>query len=275
MWLAWVFLQQSLAKCAALKRLFVNDNELDFNGIPASVGRLESLEVFLAADNKIEMVPEGLLRYAWLWRIFYVVLWPERSASRCRCGKLKKLVLRNNLLVTLPDAIHYLSDLQVSCGNFTVIQLLAPVFSVSKSNVSSKCTEQSRFLQELDLSGNPDLIVPPKPADLQKGAGLAFYNIDFSLGHQMRLAGSMTHQDTPSPGTRFCPVLRNRITKKNIFVIVVPVRDPVARKIRLRTGRVKGDEEDENAGQVIKGMKDLAKARKGSREDLLEREPVK
>ena len=30
-----------------------------------------------------------------------------------RCGKLKKLILNNNRLVTLPDAIHYLTDLEV------------------------------------------------------------------------------------------------------------------------------------------------------------------
>ncbi|XP_055346232.1 protein flightless-1 homolog [Paramacrobiotus metropolitanus] len=186
-------LSQNLPKCTALKRLYVNNNELDFNGIPSSIGRLESLEVFMAADNRLEMVPEGLLR----------------------CGKLKKLILRNNVLVTLPDAIHLLTD-----------------------------------LEELDLGGNRDLIMPPKPADLQKGAGLAFYNIDFSLGHQMRLAGSMTHQETPSP---------------------VPVKDPVARKIRLR--RMKGDGDDESAGQVLKGMKDVARMRKGSQDDL-DREPV-
>ncbi|GAV08468.1 hypothetical protein RvY_18151 [Ramazzottius varieornatus] len=188
-------LPQSISKCTALKRLYVNDNQLDFSGIPPSIGRLDSLEVFMAADNQIEMVPEGLLR----------------------CGKLKKLVLRNNLLVTLPDAVHLLHD-----------------------------------LEELDLAGNADLIIPPKPADLQKGAGLAFYNIDFSLGHQMRMAGTMTHQDSPSP--------------------VPAPRDPVARKIRLRRMKDAGDEE--SAGQVVKGMKDLAKARRAS-PDELEPAPLK
>ncbi|OQV19254.1 Protein flightless-1 [Hypsibius exemplaris] len=190
-------LPQSLPTCSALRRLYVNDNQLDFNGIPPSVGRLENLEVFLAADNRIEMVPEGLLR----------------------CGKLKRLVLRNNLLVTLPDAVHLLGD-----------------------------------LEELDLAGNPDLVVPPKPADLQKGAGLAFYNIDFSLNHQMRLAGNTVYQSSPSP---------------------VPAKDPVGRKIRLARRANQADDE-EGAGQVLKGMKDLVKdkTRRGSH-DVLEREPVK
>lgn len=30
-----------------------------------------------------------------------------------RCGKLKKLVLNKNRLVTLPEAIHFLTDLEV------------------------------------------------------------------------------------------------------------------------------------------------------------------
>lgn len=34
-----------------------------------------------------------------------------------RCGKLKKLVLNKNRLVTLPEAIHFLTDLEVQCTN--------------------------------------------------------------------------------------------------------------------------------------------------------------
>lgn len=30
-----------------------------------------------------------------------------------RCGKLKKLVLNKNRLVTLPEAIHFLTDIEV------------------------------------------------------------------------------------------------------------------------------------------------------------------
>ena len=32
--------------------------------------------------------------------------------------------------------------------------------------------------------------MPPKPPELQKGAGIEFYNIDFSLSNQLRLAGA-------------------------------------------------------------------------------------
>lgn len=35
------------------------------------------------------------------------------SVCRFRCGKLKKLVLNKNRLVTLPEAIHFLTDLEV------------------------------------------------------------------------------------------------------------------------------------------------------------------
>ena len=72
----------------------------------------------------------------------------------CRCGALKKLILARNKLITLPDAIH-LTELDV-----------------------------------LDLKGNPELIMPPKPIEMMKGSGVEFYNIDFSLQHQLRLAGA-------------------------------------------------------------------------------------
>lgn len=37
--------------------------------------------------------------------------------------------------------------------------------------------------------------MPPKPMEVQKGSGIEFYNIDFSLQHQLRLAGA----NVPTP----------------------------------------------------------------------------
>lgn len=79
-----------------------------------------------------------------------------------RCGSLKKLNLSSNRLITLPDAIHLLTDL---------------VF--------------------LDLKNNPDLVMPPKPVEATKGAGIEFYNIDFSLQNQLRLAGATVPASAP------------------------------------------------------------------------------
>ena len=45
-------------------------------------------------------------------------------------------------------------------------------------------------LKVLDIERNHDLVMPPKPPELQKGAGAEFYNIDFSLSNQLRLAGA-------------------------------------------------------------------------------------
>lgn len=58
--------------------------------------------------------------------------------------------------------------------------------------------------------------MPPKPVQAQRGAGLEFYNIDFSLQHQLRLAGAAA------------PTLPNG---------PAAVKDPIARKLRLRRGR--------------------------------------
>lgn len=84
------------------------------------------------------------------------------KAIHFRCGSLKKLNLSSNLLITLPDAIHLLGD-----------------------------------LDSLDLRNNPDLVMPPKPSEITRGAGLEFYNIDFSLQNQLRLAGA----NVPAPST--------------------------------------------------------------------------
>ena len=66
--------------------LLLTDNRLNFEGIPAGIGKLSSLVHFVAARNKLECVPEGL----------------------CHCYSLKSLVLTSNCLLTLPEAIHFL-----------------------------------------------------------------------------------------------------------------------------------------------------------------------
>nr|CAD7257477.1 unnamed protein product [Timema shepardi] len=173
-------LPASLCKLMSLRRLYVNDNLLDFEGIPSGIGKLCSLEIFSAAHNQLEMIPEGL----------------------CRCGSLKKLILTANRLITLPDAIHLLTDLEA-----------------------------------LDLRDNPELVMPPKPTEVQKGSGVEFYNIDFSLQHQLRLAGANVPAQAPSSSAS---------------------KDPIARKMRLRRGRRDQEEADQDQAKILKGMKDIA-----------------
>ncbi|KAG8433341.1 hypothetical protein GDO86_017572 [Hymenochirus boettgeri] len=122
-------LPSAVCKLAKLKKLYLNSNKLDFDGIPSGIGKLCSLEEFMASNNNLELIPESL----------------------CRCGKLRKLVLNKNRLVTLPEAVHFLTDLEV-----------------------------------LDVRENPSLVMPPKPADRTSEC----YNIDFSLQNQLRLAGA-------------------------------------------------------------------------------------
>ncbi|XP_078691426.1 protein flightless-1 homolog isoform X3 [Branchiostoma floridae x Branchiostoma belcheri] len=165
-------LPASLSKLVSLKRLYINVNQLDFEGIPASIGKLQNLEHFVASNNNLELIPEGL----------------------CRCGKLKRLILNRNRLVTLPDAIHALTDLET-----------------------------------LDIRDNPNLVMPPKPKEKKTGSGPEFYNIDFSLQHQLRLATGAP--PSPSQGQQ-------------------PSKDPLARKMRLR--KVKDTAGDSD--KVLKGM---------------------
>ncbi|SPP86887.1 blast:Protein flightless-1 [Drosophila guanche] len=182
-------LPAALCKLSKLRRLFVNDNKLNFEGIPSGIGKLGALEVFSAANNLLEMVPEGV----------------------CRCGALKQLNLSCNRLITLPDAIHLLEG-----------------------------------LDQLDLRNNPDLVMPPKPSEASKATSLEFYNIDFSLQTQLRLAGAAVPPSMPAAATP---------------------KDSTARKIRLRRGpRCDGDQD---AAKVLKGMKDIAKDKDNEAEGLL------
>lgn len=174
-------LPQTICKLSQLRRLYLNDNLLDFDGIPSGIGKLGNLETFSASNNHLEMIPEGL----------------------CRCGSLKKLNLSSNLLITLPDAIHLLSD-----------------------------------LEQLDLRNNPNLIMPPKPVELQKGSGVEFYNIDFSLQHQLLVAGASVPPAIASTSNT--------------------TKDSIARKIRLRRGP-RNDSTDKDSAKILKGMKDIAK----------------
>ena len=170
----------SLCRLNNLKRLYLNDNLLTFEGLPAALGKLHQLEIFMAARNHLELIPESIFR----------------------CGRLKKLILTSNKLITLPDTIHLLYDLEV-----------------------------------LDLSNNPDLMMPPKPMS-ESVRNSEFYNIDFSLNTQLRLAGDPDLAKLPPQQTN-------------------AIKDPIARKLRLRR-RAKDDvEHDSNQAKVLRGMKDL------------------
>ncbi len=79
-------LQLNICKCVKLKRLFLGDNKLTFEGIPPAIGKLSSLEHFIAPRNNLECIPEGI----------------------CRIYSLKRLVLTSNCLLTLPEGIHFI-----------------------------------------------------------------------------------------------------------------------------------------------------------------------
>ena len=67
-------MQSSLCKLERLRKLYVNSNNIDFNGIPAGIGKLHDLEIFSAADNNLEMIPEGICRFVIIQSISIVYL---------------------------------------------------------------------------------------------------------------------------------------------------------------------------------------------------------
>lgn len=54
--------QSAICKLSKLKKLYLNSNKLDFDGIPSGIGKLGSLEEFMASNNNLELIPESLCR---------------------------------------------------------------------------------------------------------------------------------------------------------------------------------------------------------------------
>ncbi|KAL1132057.1 hypothetical protein AAG570_010015 [Ranatra chinensis] len=187
-----------------LETLNLCSNEL--TALPGSLCKLVHLRRLYLNNNKLDFegIPSGIGKLASL-EVFSAAsnqleMIPE---GLCRCGSLKKLILSDNRLITLPDTVHLLGELKV-----------------------------------LDVRDNRDLVMPPKPTEAQRGAGLEFYNIDFSLQTQLRLAGATLPQPIPPQNAS---------------------KDPIARKLRLRRGKRDQEEADSDQAKILKGMKDIAK----------------
>lgn len=58
----YVSIQSAICKLSKLKKLYVNTNKLDFDGVPPGIGKLSSLTEFMAANNNLELIPEGVCR---------------------------------------------------------------------------------------------------------------------------------------------------------------------------------------------------------------------
>lgn len=54
--------QSAICKLTKLKKMYLNSNKLDFDGIPSGIGKLSNLEEFMAANNNLELIPESLCR---------------------------------------------------------------------------------------------------------------------------------------------------------------------------------------------------------------------
>ncbi|CAB3227143.1 unnamed protein product [Arctia plantaginis] len=213
----------ALYSLLSLKRLNLSDNEIteisaamdnwqkleslnlsrnNLTALPASMCKLQNLRRLHVDDNKLDFegIPSGIGKLGSL-EVFSAAnnvleMIPE---GLCRCGSLKKLNLSCNKLITLPDAIHLMSD-----------------------------------LESLQLHGNPDLVMPPKPVERPRGAGVQYYNIDFSLQAQLQLAGAATNEPT-TPSVK---------------------SDPIARKLRLRRGRAEPEQRD--SALILRGMQEQA-----------------
>nr|XP_025042164.1 protein flightless-1 homolog [Pelodiscus sinensis] len=103
-------LPSAICKLIKLKKLYLNSNKLDFDGIPSGIGKLASLEEFMAANNNLELIPESLLGAAPdPWPVS-----PHVQSAICKLIKLKKLYLNSNKLDFdgIPSGIGKLASLE-------------------------------------------------------------------------------------------------------------------------------------------------------------------
>ncbi|KAK0418524.1 hypothetical protein QR680_013613 [Steinernema hermaphroditum] len=175
--------------------------------LPDAIVKYSKLQKLYASGNQLTFdgLPSGLGKLLQLevLHISYnaLELIPEGLS---RCAKLKRLRLDNNKLITLPIGIHLLPD-----------------------------------LKELDLHNNDDLVMPPKPTEQQKKN--AFYNVDFSLSHQLKLAGQSPCSSMSSVQSTSASGPRDSIQRRKDFI---------------RRRRNQADES--GASKVIQGLSKIA-----------------
>ncbi|CAD6187849.1 unnamed protein product [Caenorhabditis auriculariae] len=190
-----------------LETLNVSSNEL--SALPDCLVKLSRLQKLYASDNRLtfEGIPSGigkLLQLTVLHLSFnQLELVPEGVS---RCVKLQRLRLDHNRLITLPDGVHLLPD-----------------------------------LKELDLHENENLVMPPKPNDARKK--LAFYNIDFSLEHQKKLAGQMASPSSSVSSIHSGGAQKDALARRKEFI-----------------RRRKAQADQQGADKVIQGMSKIAGA---------------
>uniref|UniRef100_A0A5S6QHV9 Gelsolin-like domain-containing protein n=1 Tax=Trichuris muris TaxID=70415 RepID=A0A5S6QHV9_TRIMR len=197
----------------------LNLSRNNLRSLPDMITRMSKLRLLFVNENDLtfEGIPSGIGKLVNL-EVFHAAynkleLVPE---GLCRCVKLRKVKLNNNKLMTIPSSIYLLAD-----------------------------------LVELDLRNNPDLMVPMKPTE-QKKKDRAFYNIDFSLEHQLKLSEAWS--PTSSVSSSLASV----------------AKDPISRKVQFLRRRRGQTEADSDQRKILQGMSDVAKERQNVEQNPLE-----
>ena len=216
-------------------RLNLSDNRL--KDISILIGELEELATLNLSRNQLSSLPAAL----------------------CKLQRLKKLYVNSNVLtfIGIPGGIGKLGELEIFSASDNRLETLPEGLCrcgklrklLLNKNKLYALPEAIHFLQlqDLDTSDNPNFKMPPKPVEMQKaiGAGALFYNIDFSLQNQLMLAGASPQE----------------LSESSIIAAAnVPVRDPIARKKRLKL--LKQSVNEKESSKVLNGMRDVAESKK-------------
>ncbi|KAI8436977.1 hypothetical protein MSG28_010385 [Choristoneura fumiferana] len=157
-----------LTELKCLRSLNVRRNRVKSSGIPAELFHLEELTTLDLSHNRLKAVPEGLDKAKSLLTLHM------RNTQRTLANlptsldtlsNLSDVDLSKNALTKVPDALYSLLNLKR--------------LNLSDNEITEKQTDKStgHSLQAVEpkeaaLHGNPDLVMPPKPVERMRGAGV-------------------------------------------------------------------------------------------------------
>ena len=175
----------------------------------------------------------------------------------CLLDKLKRLYLDTNCLTSLPEGLGQLKSLEVFSASDnrleTVPESLAKCATLKRllliNNRLKKLPNGIQYLpkiEAIETRGNPDLQSTPKPNP--KALSDAYYNIDFSLQNQLRLASAAGTIAVPSAGDAGAPLSK----QSSIDAGSNTSLDKDSVRKRGNRGRHQKEEADQDQAKILK-----------------------
>nr|CAH0109694.1 unnamed protein product [Daphnia galeata] len=296
---------RQLPSLTALRSLQVRDTQRSVLNIPSSLEALLDVGEVDLSQNGLSRIPDGLFVLPTLRRLnMSNNIMTELHSAIDLWSKLETVNLSRNQLRSLPPSICLLSCLRrlfIDSNNLESEGLPAElgrlpaleIFSASDNKLETipdtflKCltlkkliliNNRLRFLPKgiqylpklelIETRGNPDFKPPPKPNP--HALANAYYNIDFSLQHQLRLASAAGTVALPTPQESGTLSKQSSLDAGSNSSL-----DKDSVRKRGRRGRHQQEEADQDQAKILKGLKDVAKDKNHKTIEELKAESLK